>query len=595
MSGTLRFEVLGPQRAWCGEREIDLGPGKQRAVLAVLLLAAGRPVTTAQIVDAVWPDEPPANGTNVVQKYVAGLRRVIEPERSPRSPGQVLTLTDAGYQLRVGPEAVDAVRFERGIRRAERLRAEGQAAEAVSELKSTLELWHGEPFTGFAGPYFESARQRWVELRATALESWADLELRLGRHRELIGELVDLTAEFPVRERLRHQLMLALYRGGRQAEALAAYREFAEMLRDEYGIEPGDALQDLHRRILRSDPALMPTTAGPLPPAAAEVAPPAELAPTVAAPPVGPPAASSPPPAPSAPASPPPAPSTSAAAPSGPPAVPPPAGPLPVSSPPAGPVPQPAYGPPPAAALPPVVDAKRPRTPLPRWASATATIAGTALVLLSFGCLTWLVILAYAAWRRSWRLALVGVGYLVVLAVEVAMLDVENPDAEVPGPEAALFLGLAAITWAVGAAHVVLLSRGVWAALTGGQGSARARAEEERRIRREHARYLLYHYPAARNELRIGRPDLSRTFDDGGLVDVNTVPEVVLAGLPGLTADQCRQIAVDRWLRGPYASMEELAGRCLLPPTVTDRLRELLFFLPPAQAPTPERPPPAGS
>ncbi|MGS2613336.1 BTAD domain-containing putative transcriptional regulator [Micromonospora sp. LZ34] len=630
MSGTLRFEVLGPQRAWYGEREIDLGPGKQRAVLAVLLLVAGRPVTTAQIVDAVWPDEPPANGTNVVQKYVAGLRRVIEPERSPRSPGQVLTLTDAGYQLRVGPEAVDAVRFERGIRRAERLRAEGRAAEAVSELKSTLELWRGEPFTGFAGPYFESARQRWVERRASALESWADLELRLGRHRELIGELVDLTAEFPVRERLRHQLMLALYRSGRQAEALAAYREFDEMLRDEYGIEPGDALQDLHRRMLRSDPALIPPTAVSLPPAAVEVATPSEPAPAPASPPVGPPTAS-PPPTPPGTASSPPGPSAAASSPlgppaaaflpSGPPAPPPPAPPPPAAPPattsrsavtppavpaPAGPPPVsspplPGYGPPPVFPPPPATGrpaaaGKRQRTPSPGWASATATIAGTALVLLSFGCFTWLVMLTYAAWRRSWRLALVGVGYLVALVVEVAMLDLENPDAEVPGTGAVIFLGLAVVTWLVGAAHVVLLSRGVWAALTGGQGSAKFRAEEERRIRREHARYLLYHYPAARNDLRIGRPDLPRTFDDGGLIDVNAVPDQVLAGLPGLTSDECRQIAVDRWLRGPYASLEELAGRCLLPPTATDRLRELLFFLPPTPAaPAAERTPPAGS
>ncbi|MFI7487108.1 BTAD domain-containing putative transcriptional regulator [Micromonospora echinaurantiaca] len=676
MSGTLRFEILGPQRAWYGERELDLGPGKQRAVLAVLLLAAGRPVTTAQIVDAVWPDEPPANGPNVVQKYVAGLRRVIEPERSPRSPGQVLTLTDAGYQLRVGPEAVDAARFERGLRRAERLRAEGRAAEAVGELRSTVELWHGEPFTGFAGPYFDSARLRLLELRASALETWADLELWLGRHRELIGELVDLTAEFPVRERLRHQLMLALYRSGRQAEALAAYREFDELLRDEYGIEPGDALQDLHRRMLRSDPALVPPTAVSLPPAAVEAtpppaavgttpppaaveasrppaavaapeppaaaaslptgppptaapapAPPAAVSPAPASPaapasPLGPPAASLLPPDPAAaPLAPPagaflpsspavPAPLNPTAQPggtsppavpsvSGPPAaVPPPAGPPPVSSPPGG-APLPGYGPPPVLPPPPAVPAatgKRQRTPSPGWASATATIAGTALVLLSFGCFTWLVMLTYAAWRRSWRLALVGVGYLVAVLVEVSMLNLEDPDAEVPGTEAVIFLGLAVVTWLVGAAHVVLLSRGVWAALTGGQGSARFRAEEERRIRREHARYLLYHYPAARDELRIGRPDLPRTFDDGGLIDVNAVPDQVLAGLPGLTADQCRQLTVDRWLRGPYASLEELAGRCLLPPTATDRLRELLFFLPPTPAaPAGERTPPAGS
>ncbi|MEK8109238.1 helix-turn-helix domain-containing protein [Micromonospora sp. M12] len=125
MSGQLRFEILGPQRAWHSDREIDLGPGKQRAVLSVLLLSAGRPVSTGQIVEAVWPEEPPANGPNVVQKYVAGLRRVLEPDRSPRTPGQVLSLTDAGYQLRVEPDALDAFRFERAIHRARQQRAEG--------------------------------------------------------------------------------------------------------------------------------------------------------------------------------------------------------------------------------------------------------------------------------------------------------------------------------------------------------------------------------------------------------------------------------------------------------------------------------------
>ncbi|WP_236648524.1 AfsR/SARP family transcriptional regulator, partial [Micromonospora sicca] len=260
MSGTLRFELLGPQRAWYADRELDLGPGKQRAVLAVLLLSAGRPVPTGQIVEAVWPDEPPANGTNVVQKYVAGLRRVLEPDRSPRTPGQVLSLTDAGYLLRIAPEAVDAVRFERGVQRARQRHAAGRTAEALAELTAALRLWQGEPFTGFAGPVFEAARHRLVELRAVALESRAELELESGRHRELIGELVELVAEFPVRERLRHQLMLALHRSGRQAEALAAYREFADLLREEYGIEPGEVLRELHRRILRSDPTLLKAT-----------------------------------------------------------------------------------------------------------------------------------------------------------------------------------------------------------------------------------------------------------------------------------------------------------------------------------------------
>ncbi|WP_328370007.1 AfsR/SARP family transcriptional regulator [Micromonospora zamorensis] len=256
MSGALRFEILGPQRAWFADREIDLGPGKQRAVLAVLLLSTGRPVATGQIVEAVWPDDPPANGPNVVQKYVAGLRRVLEPDRSPRTPGQVISLTDAGYLLRVDPEAVDAVRFERGVQAARRRHESGVTEQALAELTAALDLWHGEPFTGFSGAVFEAARHRLVELRAVALETRAELKLDSGRHRELVGELVELVAEFPVRERLRHQYMLALYRSGRQAEALAAYRDIDSLLREEYGIGPGEALRGLHGRILRADPTL---------------------------------------------------------------------------------------------------------------------------------------------------------------------------------------------------------------------------------------------------------------------------------------------------------------------------------------------------
>ena len=551
MSGTLRFEILGPQRAWYADREIDLGPGKQRAVLAVLLLSVGRPVPTGQIVEAVWPEDPPANGPNVVQKHVAGLRRVLEPERSPRTPGQVLSLTDAGYLLRVDPEGVDAVRFERAVHRARQRHAEGCATEALSELAAALELWQGEPFVGFTGPIFDAARQRLVELRAVALETRAELTLDLGRHREVIGELRELVAEFPVRERLRHHLMLALHRSGRQAEALAAYREFGSLLREEYGIEPGEALQELHRRILRSDPTLtapaMPLTA------------PAQ---TLTAP--AQPADDRQPPAL--------APSPTAGLRS--------AWESPTAS---DRFPSDVGYPPPILLPPPVADGRPARPQSPPWASRLATLAGTALVLFSFGCLTWLVILAYAIWRRSWRLAVAGIGYLAIVVVEVALLDTEHPDAEVPDLEAVTFLGLAVVTWILGAVHVILLSRGLWAAITGNLGgSAKQRAQEERRIRREHARYLLYHHPAARDELRVGRPDLPRTFDDGGLIDVNAVPEQVLTGLPGLTSEQCRQIAVDRWLRGPYTSMEELAARCLLQPTATEPLRDLLLFLPPA-------------
>ncbi|MEU7589429.1 BTAD domain-containing putative transcriptional regulator [Micromonospora sp. NPDC049230] len=573
MSATLRFEILGPQRAWYADREIDLGPGKQRAVLTVLLLSAGRPVPTGQIVEAVWPEDPPANGPNVVQKYVAGLRRVLEPDRSPRTPGQVLSLTDAGYLLRVDPDALDAVRFQRGIHSARQRRAEGRAAEALTEVATALALWQGEPFTGFTGPFLEAARQRLVELRAVALETRADLMLDLGRHREMVGELVEVVAEFPVRERLRHQLMLALYRSGRQAEALAAYREFGDLLREEYGIEPGEALQELHRRILCSDPTLVagvPETGWPASASAArqaENAVPAQ------------PSADSHPAAPTA---------------------------SPSASPPTRAVPARASIPPPQTAVPPYADLpsplypaqsagppspfavdqpRRERHPLPTWVSTTATVAGTLLPLLSFGTGTWLVILAYAVRRRSRRLGLAAVGYLLTAVLLVFMIATDDPEKEDSAAEAFLGLGVIGLCWLVGALHVVLLNRWVWGRITGRPQLAQAR-DEERRLRREQARNLLHRYPSARLEFAIGRPDLPRAFDDGGLVDVNAVPDHVLATLPGLTDAQRRQVAMDRWVRGPYASMEELAARCPLPLGVVDGLRGVLLFLPPPVPPT---------
>ncbi|MFC0031013.1 BTAD domain-containing putative transcriptional regulator [Micromonospora chaiyaphumensis] len=556
MSEALRFEILGPQRAWYADRPLDLGPGKQRAVLAVLLLAAGRPVPTGQIVDAVWPEEPPANGPNVVQKYVAGLRRVLEPDRSPRTPAQVLTLTDAGYLLRVAPDAVDAVRFEREVRRARQGLAAGRTEDALAEVTAALERWQGEPFSGFAGPYFDAARHRLVELRAVALETRTELELASGRHGELVGRLVELVAEFPVRERLRHQLMLALHRSGRQAEALAAYRDFADLLREEYGIEPGEALQDLHQRILRADPAL-------LPPAPAAPAPEAVPAPRAGgsggtSPPDGSPAVEgvavrpAPVPAPD------------------------------VAGPPSAPSPPPQASIPHALLVPLNPTPEAPARRSPRWVRVTATVVGAAVALLTFGALTWAVVLGYALWRRSWRLALAGLAYFL-LVLSFFVLAVSAPENEEPGALESLYFILAlGICWLLGAAHVLLLNPTVWAAVGGLFWSGRQRTDEQRRLRREQARYLLHHYPAARAELRIGRPDLPRGYDDGGLVDVNAVPDPVLAALPGLTAEQCRQIAVDRWLRGPYGSLEELAGRCHLPPATAELLRDVLLFLPPA-------------
>lgn len=244
-TGEIRFEILGPLRAWQGDRELALGPTKQRAVLAALLVNANKAVSTSQIVDAVWDDEPPHNGANVVQKYVAGLRRVLEPDRAPRSPGQLLTRTPTGYLLRVAPGTLDADVFTE---------IAGSATPAANQLTAAVTLWQGEPLAGLTGPLFDGARLRLTELRADLLEKLAELELAAGHHRTAVTGLGRLVADYPLRERPRELLMLALSRSGRQPEALAAYRDYRAYVTAELGIEPGEPIQRLHERILRADP-----------------------------------------------------------------------------------------------------------------------------------------------------------------------------------------------------------------------------------------------------------------------------------------------------------------------------------------------------
>ncbi|HEX7745356.1 MAG TPA: BTAD domain-containing putative transcriptional regulator [Micromonosporaceae bacterium] len=598
MSGTVRFAILGPVRAWYDDRELDLGPTKQRAVLAVLLLSAGRPVTTTAVVDAVWPEDPPANGPNVVQKYVAGLRRVLEPDRPPRAPGQQLTRTDAGYLLRAEADAVDALRFEQGIQRAHRARSAGQASAAIDELGAALSLWQGEPLAGLSGPFFDAARLRLAESRASALETHAELALGLGQHEEVVGELVRLAVDYPVRERLRYLLMLSLYRSGRQAEALAAYREIHALLRDEHGLAPGDRLQQLHSRILRSDPSLdppqPPARGRPLgadnmaPPTAAPDAATASSAASHAAGSAASSAAMVDPNSAAADRT-----TAEAAAPTRPdtrfqttPAVPLPSRPdavVPVWPGPDAPVwpyPPITLNPLPLAA---VAPPPAPPTP-PRWLSNLGTAVTVAMALVTFGALSWLGVLFYAIRRRSRWLALAAAGYLALALLFVYAMEVSDVDAPPTVLDGVAIIGLAA-AWLGGAAHLILINRNVVAMMRGQRTGRAARAQHERAVRREHARYLLHHYPAARDELRIGRPDLPRRFDDGGLVDINAVAESAIMHLPGVAPHQRRQIAMDRSLGGPYRSIEELVARCRLGAVESDSLRPVLIFLPPPPVP----------
>ncbi|GAB2596717.1 hypothetical protein Aab01nite_72110 [Paractinoplanes abujensis] len=244
----MRFEMLGELRVLRDGVPADLGPAKQRAVLAVLLVNAGRAVPTQQIVDAVWGEEPPENGANVVQKHIAGLRRVLDPDRAPRTPGELVALTPAGYVLRLDGHTVDAHEFTAAATRA-------PTAELV---RAGLMLWRGEALAGLTGPFFDSARARLAEIHATAWERWAELELGRGRDAALVPELARLVEQFPLREGLRAHLMIALSRSGRQAEALAAFRSARDYLVEQFGTEPGELLQETHRRVLRGDQAPLP-------------------------------------------------------------------------------------------------------------------------------------------------------------------------------------------------------------------------------------------------------------------------------------------------------------------------------------------------
>jgi DNA-binding SARP family transcriptional activator/tetratricopeptide (TPR) repeat protein len=252
----LRFEVLGPLRVWRGETVVDLGPVQQRVVLAVLALQAGRPVGRQQMINAVWGEATPRNAVNLIQRHVSGLRRVLEPERPGHAPSGLLAWTEAGYLLTVPKGALDLEVYESELSRARAARTAGRVGEAAEALHSALGLWRGPVCDGLVSPFLDAQADRLDESRIGVLEERIELDLATDVHADLIAELRDLAAEYPLRERLRGLLMLALYRAGRQADALAAFRDARRHLRDELGVEPGAALQQLHQQILAADPKL---------------------------------------------------------------------------------------------------------------------------------------------------------------------------------------------------------------------------------------------------------------------------------------------------------------------------------------------------
>jgi predicted ATPase/DNA-binding SARP family transcriptional activator len=238
----LEFRLLGPLEVLDGNASVALGGPRQRALLTLLLLNANEVVSRERLIDGLWGEEPPAAAANSLQVAVHGLRKVLGPERvETRGPG---------YAVRVSPGELDLERFER---LAERARREAPPSAAVT-LREALALWRGEPLADLSAA--RAALRRLEEARITALEQRIDADLALGRHAELAAELEGLIAEHPFRERLRAQLMLALYRSGRQADALVAYQDTREALVEHLGIEPGEELRGLERAILRQDASL---------------------------------------------------------------------------------------------------------------------------------------------------------------------------------------------------------------------------------------------------------------------------------------------------------------------------------------------------
>ena len=488
-----QFGLLGPVCAWRDGEEIDLGPGKQRAVLAVLLLRANRPVPATEIVDAVWGEEPPGNGLNVVQKHVSGLRRALEPDRQPRLPSQLLMLTDAGYTMRVEPGTLDLDAFRTEVDQAYSAQAGGAIPHAVDSLRAALARWRGPALAGLPGRFFDTERDLLTEIRMSALEDCLDLELRLGRHVKLVPELTALIGEFPLRERPRGLLMLALHRSGRLAESLAVYREARRYLIEELGAEPGDELRRVHREILAAGQPV----AGPAP----------------------------------------------------------------------APPPTPPMPPPPPARQP------APRRDGTSWAARLGTLPLPLVPVVSAGTLSW-ASAAYAAARlRSPLHGAIAAVYFVLAVVTFAVTD---PDSSRYSPAIATAAILPA--WIGGTVHGVLL-RSRLLRLRASLSDPLVELARERRRRRQSALQVLRREPALARDLRIGRPDLPRQYDDGGLVDVNNVPEHVLTTALGITREQAQRIVVERQRTGGFASVGEIATRGLLPAAVVRSFDDVLIAI----------------
>ena len=246
----MEFRLLGPLEVLEGGRVVPVGGSKQRALLAVLLLHANEVVSRDRLIDELWGERLPGTAAHSLDHQVSRLRKVLEQS-------ELLVTRPGGYLLQVDPEQIDVRRFEHLLEQGRRANADGMPQQASMALREALGLWRGAALADFAYESFARVEiERLEELRLTALEERIDADLALGQHHALGAELESLIAKHPVRERLRAQLMLALYRSGRQAEALRVYSETRKKLIEDLGIEPGQVLQRLEQAILRQDHSL---------------------------------------------------------------------------------------------------------------------------------------------------------------------------------------------------------------------------------------------------------------------------------------------------------------------------------------------------
>jgi DNA-binding SARP family transcriptional activator/RecA/RadA recombinase len=265
----VQFRLLGPLEAQDGERRVELGRPKQRVLLAVLLVHANHVVSLDRLIEELWGDEPPPQAAASVQTYVSNLRRALEPGRPARALSRVLVSQPPGYRLVVGAEDLDAARFAALATEGHRLLQAGRPAAAARVLREGLALWRGPALVEVADEGFAQAERNRLEgLRVAALEDRLAADLDLGGHAAAAAELEELAGRYRFRERLAGLLMLALYRSGRQGEALQAFAAARRALADELGIDPGRWLRQLETGILRQDPELdwTPPPAEPGPP-----------------------------------------------------------------------------------------------------------------------------------------------------------------------------------------------------------------------------------------------------------------------------------------------------------------------------------------